>query len=375
MTALAPKSRSRRRDIDVARAIAAFAVVMHHIPQYFIKHEVGPFNADFGTTIIQLVNFIHIPTFMLLAGFVLALGAPDVHSLSDYGQFVRKKALRLMLPFLSISLLHLLVKLAARQEGMSGTPQAVLRTFIAPMDGLAGHLWFLYCLMTIFLIWPLLMRLVSVRLLGVVFAAMFVLAVAPISWPTTWWGRPYRLFGLRELVWYVPIFVLGFWYASRRSEYGRPRPIFVLAAGLLFAGAWLLFMLPAWPEGSLWEVTRQCVRMFGCIAAGLFVLWFSGLITAGGKCEMLCGAGRRSYDIYLLHVALVGHPLVFLAGKLHPGAILTYVLFATLPFVTYILAVAIGQAIRRFRPLAFVMLGVPYDKRRIPAGTGRIDGR
>ncbi len=354
--------RKRRSDVDIARAFAQFAVVIHHICQYSSRYGLGTFNSQFGNSLVAIVSFIHIPTFMLIAGIVLAMAGTEFRDIDDYLHFEGKKFCRLMLPFLAISLMHLAIKSVAPGEGMSTGTTALKNMVVAPAGGAAGHLWFLYCLMSIFLVWPLLSRLASGRRLPILFTGLLILAILPIVWPEDQGGRP--LLGLRDLVWYLPIFTLGYWYGRQSLGARKYGWIAIVIAGCLLVVSLLAYLLISWPEKFLWQTLQRAVRMIGFISAGFCLLWLSGIIATWSNVLRSClaTAGLYSYDIYLLHVALVGHPLCFVFSKLHLGQVMTYVLFIVLIFVTMIVPIGIGWLIRRVPLLAFVMLGVPMRR-------------
>jgi len=122
---------SRRGELDIARAFAAFAVVTHHICQYF-SHDMSFFNANFGETVIHTVEYMHLPTFMIVAGFVLSMKPPKISSLSDYRRFEAKKLCRLMLPFVSISILQAALKAVAPGYGPAVLPMEAFQLPFAP---------------------------------------------------------------------------------------------------------------------------------------------------------------------------------------------------------------------------------------------------
>ncbi|HOW70145.1 MAG TPA: hypothetical protein PKY77_06035 [Phycisphaerae bacterium] len=74
---------------------------------------------------------------------------------------------------------------------------------------------------------------------------------------------------------------------------------------------------------------------------------------------MLARIGFYSYDIYLLHVIVGGHPLSLLVGRLRPSAPSVYCWFVAVALATMLIPMVIGRIIRRFPRLAFVALGLP----------------
>jgi surface polysaccharide O-acyltransferase-like enzyme len=361
----------RRQDIDIARAFAMMAVVLFHIIQYFNRYEVGSFDPRMEAIVTKMLHYLLIPVFLGVAGFVLAMGRTGIHTLRDYGRFEGKKFCRLILPFLALAVIHMLVKIAAPGQSREVILDEAVRTFIAPGGGLAGHLWFLYILMIIFLAWPVIGRLATGWTAPILIAALFVLAILPIPWPKY---HANELLALDRLAWYAPMFVLGFWYGRRAGREVRRHPAGMVLAFCVLAAAIAAEMLLEWPQGFEWETLRRTVRMAGYLAAGLWLFWLSGMVDArtGPVRKGLALAGFHSYDIYLLHVALVGHPLVFAISRLNPGPVATYALLAGAFLVTYIAPIVMGKIIRRVPPVAFVVLGVPKPRRAamLAAGSG-----
>lgn len=354
------KTIQRRHDIDIARAVAIFAVVLHHISQYFVRYNLEHFSPNLGDAIIATVSYINIPIFMLIAGIIFALGNQRFNSLSDYWRFERKKLYRLMLPFLAISAIQLAIKTVLFDGSISDVSAGLVAMAISPVSAPAPHLWFLYTLMSIFLIWPLLGRLTSPKMTPILWIMLVIVAVLPISWPVDENNR--FLFSLGNLIWYLPIFTFGYWYGSSSIGQRRYGLFAIIIAGILFVSTLLSYHLVCWPEDYIWMTLREFVRLVGHISSALFFLWLCGIIDTWNNRlrTSLNVAGLYSYDIFLLHVTFAAHPLVFIISKkLHPGMIMTYVLFMVTIAAVIILPIMFGRIIRRLPLLAFVMLGVP----------------
>src|SRR4030042_1451196 len=102
----------RRADLDIARAIAVFLVVMHHLLKHFHRLHLDHFDAGLRDALQGSALYFHMPTFMLVAGCVLAMGWREVRTWGDYWRFERKKLDRVILPFISVSLLTLVIHAA-----------------------------------------------------------------------------------------------------------------------------------------------------------------------------------------------------------------------------------------------------------------------
>jgi peptidoglycan/LPS O-acetylase OafA/YrhL len=306
------------------------------------------------------------PAFMFIAGYVMALGEKGKYGLSGYLSFESRKIARLILPYIAISFLQLLIKIPLRVTRLSEVPEVLMNMFIAPHAGPAPHGWFLYLLMLIFVIWPLLRRLVNRNGLPLIFALLFFFAILPISWPKK---NPISYyFELERLTWYFPIFVFGYWYYYTEKDSRHQGFSSIVIAGCIFVGSFLIRLqymdayslsIPC-PNKPVLSFLLNLVRMVGCICGTLCLLWISGRLTifGGTITSFVAKLGLYSYDIYLLHV-VVGHLLVVAVSKLRMNEWESLALFPAVVSCTIAIAYLLGQFIRQFPRFAFVMLGLP----------------
>lgn len=98
----------------------------------------------------------HMPLFFFISGFLFALTVPNtkLRTLS-FSSFIKKKALRLLIPFLFINTIIFIIKASLiKESSMMQHPVELTwnsfleATFLSPM----GFMWFLPALLTIFVI-------------------------------------------------------------------------------------------------------------------------------------------------------------------------------------------------------------------------------
>jgi surface polysaccharide O-acyltransferase-like enzyme len=172
--------------VHAVRALAIFLVVVLHVSAeaFYLGAKIDTYDwwvaniYDSGTRIC-------VPLFFMLTGYLL-LGSAD-----SVGLFYRKRARRILVPWLSWSLVYLLLVACYEVRHPSGTsfmtvelmnriseagPWALLYIGIFPMY---YHLWFLYALIVIYLFLPLwrrVLRPLSARALWGVAGAWTVIA-------------------------------------------------------------------------------------------------------------------------------------------------------------------------------------------------------
>lgn len=135
-------SLSTLRWVDLVRVIGAFLVVMAHV-----SYQGG------GSVLISsyysVLSRVAVPLFFMVSGFLL------LRKEEPYGDFFRKRALKVLVPFFVWSVIYLLWK----KEGfdlpfsMKLVASYLLKILRGPRE---NHLWFFYALIGLYLFTPIL---------------------------------------------------------------------------------------------------------------------------------------------------------------------------------------------------------------------------
>lgn len=169
MTSPQPEKASRLIFIDITKAFAIILVVVGHW---------NPENApSWWVEIVNVIYTFHMPLFLAMSGYLYM----HTRKAQSYLHFVRKKILRLMLPYLIVSLIIILIK--SLTQGVAYvenpvTPSTVFQIFYYPSAGY--FLWFIWTLFELFLIMPALKSRNS-RIIAFIIA--LVAAYAPFNAP------------------------------------------------------------------------------------------------------------------------------------------------------------------------------------------------
>ena len=133
----------RLLDFDIAKAICIMLVVMgHNVPDGLPK---------WWQTTHDIIYTFHMPLFMFASGFIYIAFKKD----ESYLHFLQKKVLRLMVPYITISLIVITLKLLTQGSGSVDNPvtaMTYLRMFYLPEAGY--FLWFIWALWWMFCITP-----------------------------------------------------------------------------------------------------------------------------------------------------------------------------------------------------------------------------
>lgn len=130
--------------IDIAKAICIVLVV--------IGHYVPDGSPSWYVALHDMIYTFHMPLFMFASGYVYIATRRD----GPYGTFLLKKVRRLMVPYLTTSVVVITIKLLT-QGGMSVdnpvTPFSYLKMFYQPEA--VYFLWFIWALWWMFVLVPL----------------------------------------------------------------------------------------------------------------------------------------------------------------------------------------------------------------------------
>lgn len=354
-------SLERRSDLDIARAFAAYSVVLIHIAQYYVRYGLEHFSQTLSAGISEVFHIVSLPTFFVISGIVYTMSAGQrTSSLRTwYPEYIFRKGLRLIVPFVAVSLMTLCMKFVAPGQSIPDVPEILTNMVVLPRQAPAPHLWFLYCLMSIFLIWPCVTAFLPKKLAPVLMLALFGLALVRIPLPAN--TENIMLFGLADLIWYVPYFAMGCCWSTAG---GRARAVNIsltLAAGVGFAIAIAAYLFLDWSQFQAGVIFERFAKLAASVCIPFVLLGVGGVIARSKSVAnpLLVKAGLRSYDIYLLHVAFVAHPLMFALGRLAPGAVVTYALFVPVSVLTVAVVMLLGWLVRKLPIAAFFVLGVP----------------
>ena len=303
----APRVRERRLDLDRARGIAILLVVFGHV----VAQQVPP-GVEWYEPIRYAIYRFHMPFFLYLSGTVAVLSGLLATAPPTWPAALRKRAVRLLVPFFGIGLLILASKLIALQFLHVDNPPEGLGGGLRDLFWTTGHspatsVWYLLVLFLSTIVALLLRRLGGTGLVLLGLALQFV-DVPPIAY-------------LDRFASHFIYFAFGIWFAERQD---RALPLFerwqalwwpAFALGLVAAGlGWLdarwsmvlcgLLCIPALhgairrPPVNRW----QWPLALGRYAMAIYL--FNTLAIGGGKALLIAGGIGWTEDWFLLHVAV-----------------------------------------------------------------------
>lgn len=285
----------RSATIDIMKGIAIILVVAGHYapadaPAWYLE-------------IVKGIYSFHMPLFMFLSGLLFCATMRPGES---YAGFMRRKTLRLMVPYLFASVMIIGVKAASDSILQVDHPvhpgTALMQMFYLPSA--AYFLWFLWALWLIFFVAAALR---TVKSRDIFLLATLAAAALPVRWP--------EAFCIRQAVDFAPFFAIGMsvWdhrdllAPLRRAVHRLP-----WVAVLLFPALYLASIAIDIP------VLRGAVE-FAVALAGIITVAVLSEMAAGSRLsKTVIAVGAASFAIYLFHTSFEGLAKA-LTGRIIPA--------------------------------------------------------
>jgi fucose 4-O-acetylase-like acetyltransferase len=313
-----PAPRIRLDYVTIAKGLAIILVVWGHVeqklfdsPQYDAVH---PLN-------FYLVTFIysfHMPLFFILTGILAGLPGSDFNDIRRYPQMLRRRSLRLVVPYMAVSLIQVPLKAIAYEHiPLAGLPREMLKVFYEP----SGQLWFVYVLFFASLAIPLIEAAFG-RRFGLAVVALAAASVMVVNYPSK---------ELALVLRFSVHFLLGIWigrvYAASPQGWDGLRRLFWPSLAIFVISSQLHYLF-----------TAERLRLPDSIARYELILWYTSALSGSLVCmrvsELLLSRaeawyvrwlkvlGDYSYDIYLWHFMLVWTLTVLLRTRGLPYAVI-----------------------------------------------------
>ena len=280
------------RWVDLTRVLGSFLVVMAHLSYTAV---VGTYPVDF----YYAFSRIAVPLFFLLSGFLL------LQKEEPLSVFFKKRAWKVFFPFFIWSLIYMWNGNQFAEFGPNWW-NVVSRTIMAvARSPRAGHLWFFYALIGLYLATPVL-RLFVTRAEEkhlLYFIGMWILAV-PVTLYLSLYTRVRIGIEWNFFTGYIGYFVLGYYLGKR--DYSRFQ--LIVAAGVFLLGLFATFAgihITKQIEPYIDYFERYLSLNVIVMAAAGFVLLSRAKI-GGGLQKFIEPQSRASFGIYLIHVMVLG---------------------------------------------------------------------
>lgn len=320
--------------IETLRGIAIVLLVAFHAVDAELRNQTTAAGYSVFAHATFSLAYIRMPLFTVISGFVYALRPVRRDNVRP---FLRGKARRILLPFVSVATLQYLLQ--ALMPGVNSRPALgdIWRIYVFEYE----HFWFLQAIALVFCTVTILDRLGWMNRLRPWLACVAAAGTLSLFVPRS------SFFSLGGYVYLLPYFLLG--CGLNRFADAARRPYVVVSALVVAVGGLLLQQL-VWFQ---WLDVNTDTRSPLALSVGMCVLVVFFYVRRPNS--LLARLGTYSYSIYLLHqFSLALAPRILLwsgANAMMAEFVLKVLLGLSLPIVA-------DYVLKRSKPLRLVFLGL-----------------
>jgi peptidoglycan/LPS O-acetylase OafA/YrhL len=310
--------------LDVIRGIAILLVLLYHgyADHHMIFVLIGTRSAHILARLLSLCT-MGVPLFFILSGFLISGILIDTRATSDYfSNFYLRRALRIIPAYVAMLAVLVLTRTITPRFLIACLLYLCNMTSLFGVRTQYGPLWSLSVEEQFYLIWPLVVRKLSIRHLAIV--SVVLLFFTPLLRLGLLYG-PVQLHDIYFKTWDVMDFFASGCCMALAARSPRFRPYMAKAILPCLVSGLVLFFLPGWFHSTNPAVSK----IYSALSPDSFLLFFSGLmlfayvrpgIASLTIARPLVFLGNISYGLYLCHLFIFeliqGHWPAKLTGNL-----------------------------------------------------------
>lgn len=269
------------REISIAKGIGILFVVL--------GHTISPVMTDnaFLSATYSFIYYFHMPLFFFLAGIVYTKAVQAEGSIEKF-QLIKKRAVRLMVPYFAWALLYTPLKIIMSGQARFSYDIADLWTLFIGNNP-DGEMWFLYVLFVFSLIAILMVNKKNIHIYLVVFSLIsFISPLLIASLPGI--SMSFSLFQ-------IAFFFAGIYFTPKKVWIFNNWKLFIVSL-LSFAGYLTL--------NSLLSLNLWFLKMIPAASGICIIMFISGYLANLPRIsKALEHIGEYSMDIYIFHAPIL----------------------------------------------------------------------
>jgi surface polysaccharide O-acyltransferase-like enzyme len=288
--------------ISNIRLVALYAVIMLHCSAPLLMAFGKVPAADWWTA-----DFFNAITRFAVPAFVMVTGALTLHREYEIGDFLKKRLMRVVVPFLFWSLVYIWYSWYIEEITFTSNIWADVKQVLHLLrDGSSYHLWYVYMLIGLYFFIPVIGKFVrNASEKEIVYFLIVWLAVMLMTQP--YLSRYNPAVDMHYFAGYAGYLVLGHYLAFKEFNSKNLRLwmalLFVLSVLLIAIGSRLLINYPKWPGTMLYEPVNPAVVMLSSSAFIFFKLTVPKVSPVIIRWRDF--AGKYNYGLYLGHALVL----------------------------------------------------------------------
>ncbi len=324
--------------LSYARGIAIILVVIGHAIEYL---HLGSSNGGlFLMETRKWIYLFHMPLFFFMSGF-FAKEVKFTDSDKTIVTFIKDKAMKLLIPYFSMTTLIIIIRLVLGYFDKSQAiqvGQAILNAFFVPTNNPMAPLWFLYVVFVASVTVPFFKG----KSLYVFLISLLIMRA--LNLPLT------DILAIKRIVINVPFYVLGM-ILSKHYSFFLKIPYKATISVMLFIllsvikVGFVSFVWPRWTDGIM-KITAAFIGVFAVLFMVHVLKPYSG--------KLFEKIGEYSLDIYLFSYIAQQITALFMAKAQFKNTIAELFILIAVGFLPILISKYI---IRKSKVLSFLFIG------------------
>ena len=279
-------TKNRELWIDYTKVFACILVVIGHLLQGLNKANIH-WNETLYNYIDRFIYIFHMPLFMCLSGY-LYKKYTKINSWGEYFAFLKKKLINLGIPYVVFYLAYVLINMlfSSSVNSQKGIDD-ILNILTNPMP----PFWFLYALFLIFLVTPLVEKLVKNNK-KVVFIIAILLHILNIFFET-------GIYAIDIVAEYLIYFYLGALIVNKSSKTNKTSNVIIISIVFVILGLLYCFFIEEQIlNNKVMQIFKIILAILGIIAS---IQVFRQLTDKIKNNKVLNIITKNTMPIYLMH--------------------------------------------------------------------------
>lgn len=307
---------SRYTYIDALRAVCSAMVIAIHVIMYYINAfsvRSVPWTA---LMLSKALTQCAVPIFFMISGATILSSTKE----EPYGTFIKRRLTRVAIPFLAYSVLYYLFYVFVKGEFEFGIFEFV-RLFAK--GGISGHLWYIYALIPLYFLFPVLRRLVQSTTQKQLL--IFIAVIFTISSLIPFLNEVFSLFSSFTIGHYsygkagvyLNYTLIGYYihhYVIPKAKNLKPC-LLALSACIITVGGMtvMTFLLSESKINQTWiDITWPFVVIYSAAVMILAKLYYETKTISDKKANTVSKLGMLSFSAYLVHMLYLRSVQLFL---------------------------------------------------------------
>ena len=272
--------------IDYTKMFACILVVLGHLLQGLNKANID-WNENLYSYINTFIYIFHMPLFMCLSGY-LYKRYTKIKEWKEYAKFIKKKLINLGIPYVIFYLAYVLINMifSSSVNSQKGI-QDILNILTNPMP----PFWFLYALFFIFLIIPLLEKILKNNT-NIILGVSILLHVISIYFNT-------NIYCIDIVAQYLVYFYIGAFLVDKLKEHYKNRNIIMLTISFVVLSLLYCYIVKNnIINGKITMLFKFLLAIMGIIVN---IQIFKNLTNVIEKYKIFNLISKNTFPIYLMH--------------------------------------------------------------------------